>query len=250
MVQQRSTWGPWRAPSRAGGYPRHAVTLWKVYWQDLWPMGDPCWSSLLLRGCTLLEGTHTGAGSEELQPLGRTSSWRKDCLLWEGPHIGAVEECEEESFLWGERSGKNSVQWTNCSPCCPSPLHYWGEGVKKIGREAKPRKKERWGEGILWFSFYGSLYYSHLIGNIKLSLTLLVVEVPVTSDLALSLSCLLEVSLYSLPPGQLRSDKGAWWVPWHSVRITHHSSLFTNNIRSVKMKYRAVNLHGLSNWKN
>lgn len=35
-------------------------------------MGDPCWSSLFLRGCTLLEGTHSGAICEELQPAGRT----------------------------------------------------------------------------------------------------------------------------------------------------------------------------------
>jgi len=43
--------------------------------------------------------THVGVVCEELQPVGRTQ-WEQfveDCLLWEGPHAGAVEECEESS---------------------------------------------------------------------------------------------------------------------------------------------------------
>jgi len=35
-------------------------------------MGDPCWSSLCLKDCTLWEGTYAELVCEELQPVGRT----------------------------------------------------------------------------------------------------------------------------------------------------------------------------------
>jgi len=88
---------------RSGGCPEEAVTLWKARtgagsWQDLWthrerspfwsrssvrtcdPTGDPHWSNLFLN---LWEGL-------------TLEHFMKNCVLWEGPHAGAGEECEEE----------------------------------------------------------------------------------------------------------------------------------------------------------
>ena len=48
------------------------------------PAGDPRWSSLLLKDCTPREGLIL-------------EKFVEDCLLWEGPHAGAGEECEESS---------------------------------------------------------------------------------------------------------------------------------------------------------
>ena len=50
------------------------------------PMGDPHWSSLFLKDCTLWEGTHAGAVHEEMQPVGRS-------------HVGEV--CGELSPMRG-----------------------------------------------------------------------------------------------------------------------------------------------------
>ncbi|GAB0185827.1 hypothetical protein GRJ2_001048000 [Grus japonensis] len=86
-------------------------------WQDLWtcgerspcqnrfagrtcdPVGDPHWSSLFLKDCTLWERPTLE------QFVKNCSQWEgltleklvQDCLLWEGPHAGAGEECEESS---------------------------------------------------------------------------------------------------------------------------------------------------------
>jgi len=47
-------------------------------------MGDPHWSSLFLKDCTLWEGP-------------TLEQFMEDCVLWEGPHAGAGAECEESS---------------------------------------------------------------------------------------------------------------------------------------------------------
>ena len=84
---------PWEGPhAGAGGCPKEAGTPWEAHtgagsWQDLWPhgkrsphwsrfaggtcdaMGDPCWSSLCLKDCSLGKGPTLEQGtSEESSP--------------------------------------------------------------------------------------------------------------------------------------------------------------------------------------
>ena len=62
------------------------------------PVGDPRWSSLFLKDCTLWKGPTL------VQFVKNCSLWEgltlekfvEDCLPWEGPHAGAGEEHEEE----------------------------------------------------------------------------------------------------------------------------------------------------------
>jgi len=66
-------------------------------------MGDPHWSSLFLKHCTLWEGPMLG------QFMKNCSLWEglllekfvENCLLWEGPYAGAGEER-------GGRSNRNT----------------------------------------------------------------------------------------------------------------------------------------------
>ncbi|GAB0183574.1 zinc finger and BTB domain-containing protein 5 [Grus japonensis] len=44
----------------------------QVFWQDTWPMGDPCWSSPFLKDCTPWKG-----------PM--LEQFVKNWSLWEGP---------------------------------------------------------------------------------------------------------------------------------------------------------------------
>jgi len=102
---------------------KQAMTLWKAHtgagsWQDLWtsgerspnwsrfagrtcdPMGDPHWSSLFLKDCTLwkgptLEQFMTNCNLREGPML---EMFVEDCLLWEGAHAGPGAECEESSL--------------------------------------------------------------------------------------------------------------------------------------------------------
>ncbi|PKU41795.1 hypothetical protein llap_7896 [Limosa lapponica baueri] len=67
--------------------------------------GDPCWSRLFLKDCTLWKGTML----EKLM---------KDSILWEGPHAGAREDYEEEG-----------VTETKCYELTPTPTPHgatWG----------------------------------------------------------------------------------------------------------------------------
>ncbi|GAB0179828.1 zinc finger and BTB domain-containing protein 5 [Grus japonensis] len=97
--------GPWEAHAGAGS------------WQDLWthgersphqsrfagrtcdPMGDPRWSSLLLKVCTPWKGPTLEQFMKNCSPWEglRLEKFMEDCLLWEGPHAGAGAECEESS---------------------------------------------------------------------------------------------------------------------------------------------------------
>jgi len=96
MVEQMSTCSPWKGlHTGAGGCLKEAVTprgtrAGAGFCQNLrthgersptWsrfagracdPMGDPQWSSLFLKDCTLWEETHFGAVCEELHPMSRT----------------------------------------------------------------------------------------------------------------------------------------------------------------------------------
>ena len=63
-------------------------------------MGDPCWSSLLLKDCTLWKGPTLEQFVENCCSLWEGLTLEKlveDCVPREGPHTGAGEECEESS---------------------------------------------------------------------------------------------------------------------------------------------------------
>ncbi|KAK4810860.1 LOW QUALITY PROTEIN: hypothetical protein QYF61_008832 [Mycteria americana] len=64
----------------------------------------------------------------------------KDCILWEGPHAGAGEECEEE----GAAEAKHYELTTT-----PIPLCHSGGGGRRIRSEAEPRKKRGVGRKCL-----------------------------------------------------------------------------------------------------
>ncbi|GAB0181827.1 zinc finger and BTB domain-containing protein 5 [Grus japonensis] len=78
---------------------REEPTLEQVCWQDLWPRGGPMLEQSAPEGLHPMEGTHTGAVHEELQPMGRTDVGEVHGGLSpvEGPHAGAGAECEESS---------------------------------------------------------------------------------------------------------------------------------------------------------
>jgi len=111
-----------RDPTRAGGCLKEAVTPWGARngagsCQDLRtrgerspcrsrfagracdPAGDPRWSSLFLKDCTLWEGPTLGRFVKSCSPReGLTlENFVENCLPWEGPHAGAGAECEESS---------------------------------------------------------------------------------------------------------------------------------------------------------
>ena len=173
--------GPWwsRSPPAAhgrpcawaGGCPKEAVTPWRARagagsCQDLWPhgessphwsrfagrpcdpVGDPCWSSLLLKDCTLWEGPTLG-------------QFVKSCSLWDRPHAGAGAECEDSS-PWGTRSSRDSVWWTDHNPHSLSPCAARGRRQRKSGEKLSLGRMEGWEEGVLRFNFYCSLPYFDL----------------------------------------------------------------------------------------
>ena len=63
------------------------------------PVGDPRWSSLFLKDCTLWKGPALEEFVKNCSLCeGLTlEKFMEDCLLWEGSHAGAEEECEESS---------------------------------------------------------------------------------------------------------------------------------------------------------
>ena len=62
------------------------------------PMGDPHWSSLFLKECTLEKGPTWDQFVKNCSPWkGPTlEKFIKDCIPWEAPHAGAGEEHEQE----------------------------------------------------------------------------------------------------------------------------------------------------------
>jgi len=62
----------------------------------------------------------------------------EDCLLWEGHHTRAGEEC-------GEEGAAETCDELIVIPF-PVPLHCWGERRREIRSEVKPGRKEGVGE--------------------------------------------------------------------------------------------------------
>ncbi|KAK4826947.1 hypothetical protein QYF61_012796, partial [Mycteria americana] len=65
------------------------------------PVGDPRWSSLCLKDCTLCKGSMLEQFVKNCSPWEglMLEKFMEDCLLWEGHHSGAGEECEEEGAV-------------------------------------------------------------------------------------------------------------------------------------------------------
>ena len=187
-VEQISTCSPWRIPHHSRGMPEKGcdpvespcwsrllagpVAPWReeptqVCWQDLWPRGGPTLEQPVPEGLHPVEGIHTAAICEELQLVGRTHVGEVCgglCLPWEGPHVGAGEECEELS-PWGGRNSRDTVWWTDHSPHSLSPCTAEGEEVENSGVKFSLGRREGWGEGVFKIWFFFSLSCSHLIGN-------------------------------------------------------------------------------------
>ncbi|PKU45537.1 suppression of tumorigenicity 5 protein isoform x4 [Limosa lapponica baueri] len=94
------------AHARASGYLKEALIQWEACaGAGSWkvphdPVGDPHWTSLFLKDCTLWKGPMLEQFIKNCTPWEGVmlEKFMKDCLLWDGPHPGAGEECEE-SFL-------------------------------------------------------------------------------------------------------------------------------------------------------
>ncbi|KAF4796351.1 hypothetical protein TURU_085957 [Turdus rufiventris] len=105
---------PLEDPTRASGCLKVAVTLWEAHCgagscQDLWtceersphwsrfagwtcdPVGDPLWSSLFQKACTLCEEPTLEQFVKNCSPWDEVmlEEFKEDCLPWEGLHAGA-----------------------------------------------------------------------------------------------------------------------------------------------------------------
>ncbi|KAK4815370.1 hypothetical protein QYF61_001358 [Mycteria americana] len=64
----------------------------------------------------------------------------EDCLLWEGPHAGAGEECEEEGVA------KKMCDELTATPIPPSPCATQGEEVENLEVKFSLERREGWRE--------------------------------------------------------------------------------------------------------
>lgn len=162
MVEQRSACSPCKIahqrrwmPKRVCDPEAHAEA---DSWQDLWPMRDPCWNSLFLKDCTVWKGPTLQSLTALCGKDSCKSSCRNYCLLWDGPHTRAGEECEG-SFIRGGRSGRKNVWCTDCNPHSPSPT------AARENKAEKSEIKSSLGERVEEKIFYFSLPDSDLIGK-------------------------------------------------------------------------------------
>lgn len=94
----------------------------QVFCQELWPVGEPSRSGVILKSSLILKGwitwrrTHTGAIPENLQILG-LEKFGKGCIPWKGPDSGMAEAL---------------VLWTDPNPHSPSPLCCLGREGRKL----------------------------------------------------------------------------------------------------------------------
>lgn len=152
MVEQRSTWSPWRTQNPAQ--------------RSLWPLGKP----KMEQACGGTSGTmerETQAGDfweGHIRDTRCTSLFLKDCTMWKGdPQVkkkmsvrrpppkeeGMAETCGELTvLLWGSRE-RNITEYSE-----------W-EGIQNV----EPRNKGGVGERCLKSWVYFSLPYPDLTGN-------------------------------------------------------------------------------------
>lgn len=76
--------------------PAEEPTQEQFFWQELWPVGNTCWSSVFLKDCMLLNGPMLEQFLEELQPIETAvGAVHEGLYSWEELHTGAREKCEE-----------------------------------------------------------------------------------------------------------------------------------------------------------
>jgi len=142
-VHGGATCSPWKGPhAGAGGFLKEAVTLWRAragadFCQDLRtrgertpgqsrfagracdPVGDPRWSSLFLKDCTLREGLMLG-------------QFVKSCSLWEGlscwRSLWRTVSCERDLMLEQGQRVRSPIPEeeggteTTCDELTPTPI--------------------------------------------------------------------------------------------------------------------------------
>jgi len=189
MVEQISTCSLWKGPhARAGGCLKESVTLWGAHTgagscQDLWahgersphrsrfadracgPVGDPCWTSLFLKDCTLWKGRAAAHGKDSSsRSLWRSVSHERDLMLEQGQSVRSLPPKEE-----GAAETRCDEPTITPIPCSPALL---GGRRQRNRSEVEPRMKGGVRGKCFKIWFYFSLSYSDLIGD-KLNLPFL-----------------------------------------------------------------------------
>lgn len=128
---QRSTYTPWTAPHQSRWCLKDIVTLWKI--QN--------GASFLPRSVTSWRTYAAAVCSVGLHPVEETllEQFVKNCSPWKGlmmekfrglsPMGGSTRTGggSEEFYLWGGRSSRDSMWWTDCSPHFLFPVPLWGK---------------------------------------------------------------------------------------------------------------------------
>ena len=245
-VEQISTWGLWKTPSRSrwmrrGGCDPMGSPCWSRLLAgsvDPWTERSPCWSRFAGRACdpvehlrwsrlflkdfTPWEGTHAGAAFGELPPMRKTSRWSRGRVWGVCP--------------WGGRSGRDNVWWTDRNPHSPSPCATRWEEVEKLGVKLSPRRRQA-GGGKVFLRFGCISHHSTLIW-LMTNYTFSPSSVCFACDinwwvLSLSLSRPTSLSLlccfFFAPPVHLRrgSDRATLVGIWHSSRLNHDKQYLT-----------------------
>jgi len=103
-----------QAPGRTCG-PTESCLRWSRFaGRTCDPVGDPHWSSLFLKDCTLWEG-----------PM--LERFMDDCLQWMRPHSPLLLQCEEEG------AAETTCDELTTTPHSPSPCTAWEWGWKACG---------------------------------------------------------------------------------------------------------------------
>ncbi|GAB0179066.1 zinc finger and BTB domain-containing protein 5 [Grus japonensis] len=121
--------------------PEGGCGLWEAHagassWQDLWthgerssrqsrfagrtcdPVGDPRWSSLLLKVCTPWKRLNVGAVGEELQPVGRTHVGE----VWEGLSPMRDTSLEQGQSVRSPPPEEEGAAETTCDELTTTPI--------------------------------------------------------------------------------------------------------------------------------
>jgi len=134
---------------------REKPRLEQVCWQDLWPRGGPKLKHSVPEGLHPMGMTRAGAVHEELQPVGRThvGEFRGE--------LSPVGRTPSSGRVWGRRSSRDNMWWTDFNPHSTSSCTAGGEEVENWGVKLRLGRREGWGEGVLRFGFIS--HYSTLI---------------------------------------------------------------------------------------
>lgn len=116
----------WRTPQRSRLLAEEELTQAQVFWQELRPVEESCWSNLFLLDC-----------SQWGEPMLEQSL--KNCSWWEGPTLDQfVKDCilhgegrdpmSEHGNNMRRKENRTKLLWTRPQLPFPIPLRYWGRG--------------------------------------------------------------------------------------------------------------------------